>query len=298
MITAITPTDRRSASGSLTANNQVAFVKELGGCNNVLLMVQGSYGLGLSISWECSMDGVTWVNVPAVRTDTTAQMTYFALSGNQKIAFFVYVAGFNFFRVISTAWISPLGAADVWCVGIDEASNPVVMATLAAGAAVACAGAINHSSTLSSAPVPVAGRVSSMADSTLLHGDACYHTMSTAGQLVTKDFAGAEMDFNFSAPGLATSTTAAQVAAAGSGILRNYVTALQAINTHATQATKLQIADGSTVIWSIQLPANMAAPTSIVFPTPLRGSAATALNYNFSAAGATVDLNVQGYKTA
>lgn len=298
MLSPTSSTDRRVISGSFTANNQTAFVKDVSDYNNILLMVQGSYGNGLSIAWECSMDGVAWVGVQGMRTDTPAQSASFALIGNQKVAFFIYVGGFNYFRVNSTAWLSPAGSADVWCAGIDDASNPAIMATIASAAPVSCSGASAHSSTQSAQPVPVAGRVSSIADSTLLNNDACHLTMSTAGQLVTKDFAGAELDFNFSAPDLTTTTTPAQIAAAGSGILRNYVTAIQAINTHATQATKLMIVDGSTVTWKIQLPANMPAPLNVVFPTPLRGSAATALSYNFSAAGATVDLNVQGYKSA
>jgi hypothetical protein len=48
-------------------------------------------------------------------------------------------------------------------------------------------------------------------------------------------------------------------------------------------------------MWRQMLPAAMAAPVNIVFPTPLRGSAATAVNFACLTTGAQVYVNAQGY---
>jgi hypothetical protein len=83
-------------------------------------------------------------------------------------------------------------------------------------------------------------------------------------------------------------------AAAAAGI-RNYVTSIDVRNAHATVATEVVIKDGATVIWRQLLPAAMAAPVEITFPTPLRGTAATAMNVACITTGAQVYANAQGF---
>ena len=100
--------------------------------------------------------------------------------------------------------------------------------------------------------------------------------------------------------GLAAFTSTASTAlktAGGSGI-RNYVTGIQLINTSTTAST-VTLLDGSTVIWSISLPATstslQAIPVNVEFRTPLKGSAATAMNIQQSGA-ANLWYNVQGFQ--
>ena len=66
-------------------------------------------------------------------------------------------------------------------------------------------------------------------------------------------------------------------------------------NAHATVATEVVIKDGATVIWRQPLAAAMPAPVEIIFPTPLRGTAATAVNFACLTTGAQVYVNAQGY---
>ena len=82
--------------------------------------------------------------------------------------------------------------------------------------------------------------------------------------------------------------------AAAAGI-RNYVTSIDVRNAHATVATEVVIKDGATVIWRQLLPAAMATPVEITFPTPLRGTAATAMNVACITTGAQVYVNAQGF---
>jgi hypothetical protein len=82
-------------------------------------------------------------------------------------------------------------------------------------------------------------------------------------------------------------------AAAAAGI-RNYVTAIQMINTSAV-ASEVVIKDGATVIWRGFLPANMLDTQTINFPTPLRGTAATAVNFACITTGTNTYASAQGF---
>ncbi len=116
------------------------------------------------------------------------------------------------------------------------------------------------------------------------------------GALVTKPYAIPEADWQTAAAagGIINTTDVVLRAAAAAGI-RNYVTSIDVRNAHATVATEVVIKDGATVIWRQLLPAAMAAPVEITFPTPLRGTAATAINVACITTGAQVYVNAQGF---
>ena len=116
------------------------------------------------------------------------------------------------------------------------------------------------------------------------------------GALVTKPYAIPEADWQYAAAagGIINTADVALRAAAAAGI-RNYVTSIDIRNAHATVATEVVIKDGATVIWRQLLPAAMAAPVEITFPTPLRGTAATAMNVACITTGAQVYVNAQGF---
>ena len=116
------------------------------------------------------------------------------------------------------------------------------------------------------------------------------------GALVTKPYAIPEADWQYAAAagGIINTTDVVLRAAAAAGI-RNYVTSIDIRNAHATVATEVVIKDGATVIWRQLLPAAMAAPVEITFPTPLRGTAATAINVACITTGAQVYVNAQGF---
>ena len=76
--------------------------------------------------------------------------------------------------------------------------------------------------------------------------------------------------------------------------VKRYLTALQVQNTNATPTT-LNIKDGATVKWVVSLPASMATPLPIDFPTPIQTAANAALNVACGTTGANVLVNAQGY---
>jgi hypothetical protein len=90
-----------------------------------------------------------------------------------------------------------------------------------------------------------------------------------------------------------TTTTASAAKAAGAAGIRNYLTGLTLSNSAAT-ATLVQVLDGATVIWQAQLAASQAA-FFVAFETPLRGTAATAMNVKLGTAVTSVYASCQGF---
>jgi Ubiquitin-activating enzyme E1 FCCH domain len=116
------------------------------------------------------------------------------------------------------------------------------------------------------------------------------------GALITKPYAIPEADWQSAAiAGGITGTIDVVLKSAAAAGSRNYVTAIDLRNAHATVATEVVIKDGATVIWRQRLLAAMPAPVEISFPTPLRGSAATAMNLACLTTGAQVYVNAQGF---
>jgi hypothetical protein len=115
------------------------------------------------------------------------------------------------------------------------------------------------------------------------------------GALVVKPYGIPELDWQFAgaAGGITNTTDVAMKAAAGAGV-RNYVTGATLINTGAA-ATEVVLKDGATVIFRLNLPANMTTPVDLVFATPLKGTANTTLNVACLTAGAAVFVSAQGY---
>ena len=131
-------------------------------------------------------------------------------------------------------------------------------------------------------------------DTTLIQGDVSDLAVTTGQQLLIKPFATSENDWQFT--GTLTTNVATAAKAAGAASIRNFVTSLTVQNTNAT-ATTFLIQDGATTIWQVSLPASMTTPLHFTFTTPLRGTAATALNVNCGTTGASVLTNVQGYQS-
>ena len=150
-------------------------------------------------------------------------------------------------------------------------------------------------STNGAAPVLVA-RGFSANPASVITGRGVDLLTTLIGALVTKPYAIPEADWQAAAVagGILNTTDVVLRAAAAAGI-RNYVTSIDLRNAHPTVATEVVIKDGATVIWRQLLAAAMPAPVEITFPTPLRGTAATAVNVACLTTGAQVYVNAQGF---
>lgn len=123
---------------------------------------------------------------------------------------------------------------------------------------------------------------------------------------------------SFSYTASLTTDDVAVVAAAGDAGIRSYVTAVQLTNSKAL-ANSVTILDGTTELFQVDLAATVGATVEVKFPTPLKGSAATALNVQLGvgsveaveadpeaeppvegvdAVDAAVKVNIQGYQAA
>lgn len=146
-------------------------------------------------------------------------------------------------------------------------------------------------------PVAIGGRASNANIAAMsASGDLVAALMTMIGALIMKPFSLPEADWRFTtgvSPATGTADTPMK-AAAGAGI-KNYLTACQVQNTHATVGTIFYVKDGTTIIHTIYLPPNMAAPVPLDLPTPLQSAANAALNFACATTGANVHVNAQGY---
>jgi hypothetical protein len=160
---------------------------------------------------------------------------------------------------------------------------------------VAVVGAAAHDAAVSGNPVRIAARALTANYTAVASGDTADLITTLYGALIQKPYAIPESDWTYAAAagGIVNTTDVAVKAAAAAGI-RNYVTSVSLSNNSAT-ATEVVIKDGaSTVLWRGHLAGN-APMQHIEFPTPLRGTAATAVNVACITTGAAVYCNIQGY---
>ena len=156
-------------------------------------------------------------------------------------------------------------------------------------------GGVAHDGADSGSPVKVGGRARTSDIAAVASDDRTDMVADTLGrQVVTLD----QIPEN-SLSGKATfsNTTAADVIAAQGAGIRIHVTDLVVTNAHASVGTKVEIRDGTTVLWQAY-----AAPGgggfAHRFRRPLRLSANSALTARCVTTGADVDVNASGFKAA
>ena len=127
------------------------------------------------------------------------------------------------------------------------------------------------------------------------NGDITNIIATMIGVPIVRPYSLPESDWQYACPSAIANTTDVALRAAGGTGIRNYVTGIQVMNTGAT-ATEIVVKDGSTVIWRGHVGASMTTMHVLRFVTPLRGTAATAMNFACIATGANVYVSAQGYQ--
>lgn len=256
-------------------------------------------GTGQTITWQQSGDdtGAQRNGLPHMTTSaaqaaaaltTTAPGEYLLAPSQRYLSAFFNAGTMVGTIAIGGVWGS-LGASLPQTICLNTINNQPMAITQVGGATMGA-----HSAAMAGNPIPVSGRVNSTLDTTLTNNDASYLGMTTAQQLMTKDFATSENDWQ--STGTQTTNTATAAKTAGAASIRNFCTQLTVQNTNATPTTFL-ILDNATTIFQISLPASMTLPLTFVFPTPLKGTAATAMNINCGTTGANVLYNITGYQS-
>jgi len=128
--------------------------------------------------------------------------------------------------------------------------------------------------------------------------------LTTGLQAIQKPYGPAETDWQFAVAtgGIVNTTTAVTLKAAGAANIRNYCTGIQIMAQALGAATEIAIRDGAggTVLWRSFIPTTGLPLTNIEFPTPLRGTAATLVEFVTLTASVTgaVFISAQGYQGA
>ena len=305
----IIPADGRVLQGSRTGAG-VIVQGDATGYNTIAFQVSGTFSA--TILTEFSNDGSTWTQaLPWNASGTAASQNNVTAAGQ----YIVQVMG-RFFRIRNNSYTSgtplivavlkqapffpPTNTGGLLVTTTNATTNVAQIggtATVTAGVAgmLAVGGNIAEDTAATSNPLICGGVTrTALPASTVIAGDAIRNTLSRSGQLIIKQNAPGDLDFYANAT-VTTATQTAIRAAQGANVLQ-CVTSITYQNTNAT-ATTLTIQDGSTTLVTFSVPASMTEPRQLVFPTPLRGTANTALNYTAGTTGANVLLNVTGFNS-
>lgn len=234
-----------------------------------------------TVAFEGSNDNVTWNALTAIRGDggsasSTTSNSLFTLPATHK-----WVRG----RISTYTSGTVTGSAVVGRGGL-----PPYATVTAAGVS----GPAAHSAAASGSPVQVGCVVRTAVDLTLVAGDINALTCGSGFGVVTSPYAPNDLLWqNATATGGITTTTDFAMKAEAGASIRNYVASCTFANSAAT-ATEVVIKDGATVMWRGYLGAS-APMVNVVFNTPLKGTANTAINVAAITTAAAVHASCQGY---
>jgi hypothetical protein len=174
-------------------------------------------------------------------------------------------------------------------------SSPQQSLPVAAQGTTITQGAGGAGAAISGNPFRLGARALTANYAAVTNGQTADLVATLVGALIQKPYAIPEQDWSYAAAsGGIVNTSDVPIKGAAAAGIRNYLTALTLSNPSAT-ATEVVVKDGaSTVIWRGHCPANAPA-FAVPLPSPLRGTAATALNVACITTGAAVYVNAQGY---
>lgn len=271
-----------STSGTITNSGDAVTVTGAGAFNTLLFVTDGS----AAIIPEGTIDGTNWFTLPFWNpANATPQVRVATTTISANIPQMADTLSATSVRVRRTS----TGAAAV-CT--------VVLSSSDAQGTTMVSGTIPHGQVAAGNPVLVGLEARNADGSAVGNGDIVRALASLLGKAVTLPYALPASTWQYAGPtGGITDTADDQIVAAVAST-RHYITALQIVNM-STTATEVVIKDGSTVIWRCELDADGgAAGISMQFPTPLRGTANTALNVACLTTSTKVFVNAQGFSAA
>ncbi len=269
----------------------------------------GSLGLFMSLvgvtggifNFEGSIDSTdglngNWFAVPGARSSLVSIEPQATLSATAPYSWLFNTVGLNYFRVRASG-----GTFGVATTIITTSENiPAAFIPAVGASGILVQGPVGIGGTLGGSPVVAGARVTLVNATARADGQVWPVTVDGQGKMITKPYSTNELDwqaFNANATPIITATVTTLKAAIAT--YRQYVTAIQLINTSATPGEIiLQDATGTPVqLWHMWLPANMTTPVSFEFPTPLRtgSGTASAVNLNTLTGGMSIYWSVQGF---
>ncbi len=141
-------------------------------------------------------------------------------------------------------------------------------------------------------PVKIGGKALTAERAAVAANDRVNGCFDTVGRLVIRLNALLEDLVNGNASN--TDGTSTQVLAAGASGVKHYITDITITNTSSTNIY-VELKDNTTVKWTFPVPAN--GGVTHHFSSPIGGTAATAWNFDPSAAATTIYCSVSGFKS-
>lgn len=279
------------ASVSVSSAATLFTVADTTGYGSVSVQVT-SAGTTCTITYEASEDGTTWTPIsghavgssPGITTSTAVGLFLFPVSAKQ-------------FR----ARVSTYTSGTVTVQGTLRKDAPTAFSITAAGTVVTT-GANNDGNGVGASGTPVMFEGRTTNKNAVTTGQYVRPITTTIGVAIQKPYQVPELDWSYvaAAGGITNTTTAVtMVTAAGAGI-RNYLTGLQLSNSTLGAATEIAVRDGAagTVLWRGFANTAASDPTMITFPTPIKGTANTLMEFVTLTASVTGALyvNAQGYQ--
>lgn len=182
----------------------------------------------------------------------------------------------------------------------QDGANVVTVLTDSAGRQIMVGGAA-HDAAVAGAPVRIGAKAATSNPAGISAGDAVDALATQEGVIITRPWSIPAGTWSYAAAnlGIVNTTTAVTIKAAGAAGIRNYVTGLDIMAEALGAATEVAIRDGAggTVLWRTKIGTGGQPLTRITFPNPLRGTAATLLEFVTLTASVTgaVYVNADGY---
>jgi hypothetical protein len=255
-----------------------------------------------TVTFEGTEDGTNWYSLNTNRqgTDTIGSTATNATTGTYKAD----VSGFQYIRARVSTFAS--GTATVTCRTTPAPSTSrVVNANITASQTLGTVttvgtvttltnGGIAHDAADSGNPHKIGTKaVAQLSAQTLVAANDRSNAFSDLdGAMLTR--ADAPLGDVVSGNASNTDGTSTSVLASGGAGIKHYITDVTLTNTSATNIY-VELKDGTTAKWVFPVPAN--GGVTHHFRTPLAGTAATAWNFDPSAAATTVYCSVAGFKS-
>lgn len=267
---------------SINGGATQAFI-DMSGYESISVQVTGA-GSATTLTYEASDDNATWATTSGLSTGSVGATNQLTSSTAAQAAFFP--KHLRYFRVR----VSTYGSGTVTIVG-NLHKNPQPLTNR-----ITVDGPVTGATAASSLfPIALAARSTNI--TALANSNSSSWISTLLGVGITKPYSIPAADWTASVSLSTTGSTALQ-AAGGAGI-RNYLTAIQFSGNAALVANTIQVLDGVTVIWGPHTIAAATALTQITFPTPLRTSAAAALNVQIGTTPVgALEVTGQGYQAA
>lgn len=304
-------------AGTISSLGGTCILNTLSGYSQGIINIRGTYSA--TFIFEGLRDSI-WYALPCSRVDSFAppESSTGALV-NASRAWRVNATGFESIRVRSTAYTSGSATISLGLFSLGQSNQnlslqPTGQSTMANSQTVAIAsdqsavpvsgtitasntaGNVAHDAADSGNPVKVGARARTSNITAVANDDRVDIIADRLGRQVVQPYTLDENVWTAVSASDITNTTSTAVKAATAST-RYCITSITVSNMHATVSTRVDILDGSTVIWTGPAAA-LGGGYSITFPAPKPLTTNTAINAQCGTTGAAVRVAIAGFSIA